>query len=82
VKAWVRARFALEEADVATATQVECSLPGCPPLETVIAFWTADGKRRHYKIFKPIVEVTEDDLPPAWMKDALIVEEGYECSCC
>ena len=82
VKAWVRARFSLGDEDVATAAQAESTLPGAPPLETVITFWCADGKRRHYKIFKPIVDVTEDDLPPAWMKNALIVEEGEECSCC
>jgi hypothetical protein len=82
VKAWVRARFRLGEDDVVSASEVECALPGCPPLETAISFWLADGKRRHYKVFKPIVEVVEDDLPPSWMRDALIVEEGAECSCC
>jgi hypothetical protein len=82
IRAWVRVRFKLAEDDVVMANEVECSLPGCPPLETVIAFWTADGERRHYKIFKPARDVVEDDLPPSWMKDALIVVEGFECSCC
>ena len=82
VKEWVRARFKLGEDDVVSAAEIECALPGCPPLETVIAFWMADEKRRHYKIFKPIVDVVEDDLPPSWMRDALIIEEGFECSCC
>ncbi len=82
VKEWVRVRFRLGEDDVVSAVEIECALPGCPPLETVIAFWMADEKRRHYKIFKPIVDVVEDDLPPSWMRDALIVEEGFECSCC
>lgn len=82
VKEWVRVRFKLGDDDVVSAAEIECALPGCPPLETVIAFWLADGKRRHYKIFKPIVNVVDDDLPPSWMRDALIVEEGFECSCC
>lgn len=82
VKDWVRARFSLADDDMVMVTQVENTLPGCPPLETVIAFWPADGERRHYKIFKPMAEVVEDDLPPSWMKDALIVGEGFECSCC
>jgi nitrate reductase delta subunit len=81
-RAAMRRRFRLGEDDVVSAVEIECALPGCPPLETVIAFWMADEKRRHYKIFKPIVDVVEDDLPPSWMRDALIVEEGFECSCC
>ncbi len=82
IRDWVRVRFRLADDDVVMANEVECSLPGCPPLETVIVFWTADGKRRHTKIFKPALDVVEDDLPPSWMKDALIVVEGYDCSCC
>ena len=57
-------------------------LPGCPPLETVIAFWTEGDRRHHFKVFKPVAEVVLDDLPPAWMKDALAVPEGFECDCC
>lgn len=82
VKDWVRARFSLAEGDAIMVNQIECSLPGCPPLETVVAFWAEDGERRHYKIFKPTVEVVEDDLPPSWMKNALIVPEGAGCDCC
>jgi nitrate reductase delta subunit len=45
-------------------------------------FWTADGKRHHFKLFKPVEEVACDDLPYAWLKDALAVPEGFECDCC
>jgi hypothetical protein len=82
VKHWVRDRFRLNEDDVVMVNELECALPGCPPLETVIAFWTEDGQRRHYKVFKPVVEVVEDDLPPSWMKNALIVQDGMGCDCC
>ena len=82
VKQYVRDRFYLNDDDVVMVNELECSLPGCPPLETVIAFWTEDGQRRHYKVFKPVVEVVEDDLPPSWMKNALIVLEGMGCDCC
>ena len=82
VKEWVRDRFRLNEDDVVMVNELECSLPGCPPLETVIAFWTEDGQRRHYKVFKPVAEVVEDDLPPSWMKNALIVLDGMGCDCC
>jgi nitrate reductase delta subunit len=82
VKQYVRTRFRLVEDDVVMVTELECGLPGCPPLETVIAFWTEDQQRRHYKVFKPVAEVMEDDLPPWWMKNALIVPEGTGCDCC
>jgi hypothetical protein len=34
------------------------------------------------KVFKPLAEVSEDDLPPWWMKSALIHDDYAECSCC
>ena len=41
-----------------------------------------DGVAAVQKIFKPLAAVVEDDLPPAFMKNALIWAEGIECSCC
>ncbi len=82
VKAWTRERFRLTEDDSIMVTQIECGAPGCPPLETIVAFWTSDAQRRHYKIFKPVEDVVEDDLPPWWMKDALVAEEMFGCPCC
>jgi nitrate reductase delta subunit len=78
----VRAHFRLGEEDVILITEVECQTPGCPPLETVIAFWCEDQKRRQLKVFKPLADVSEDDLPPWWMKSALIHDDYAECSCC
>ena len=81
VRVWTRERFALGEEDVLTVAEVACSLPGCPPIETVIAFWS-DGQRHHTKVFKPVAEVVEDDLPPRWMKRAIAVSDDFECTCC
>ena len=47
----VRAHFRLGEDDVILITEVECQVPGCPPLETVVAFWCEDEKRRQMKVF-------------------------------
>ncbi len=81
VRAWTRERFDLGEDSAILVAEITCSVPGCPPLETVIAFW-ADGQRHHTKVFKPVAEVVEDDLPPAWMKRALAVPDGFGCDCC
>ena len=82
VRDWTRERFKLPDDAAIMVTEVTCALPGCPPLETVVAFWTAADTRHHFKVFKPVAEVVEDDLPPSWMKNALIVVEGFGCECC
>lgn len=82
VQAWTRARFALEEYATVMVSELECRRPDCPPLETVVAFWDGDNGRRHFKVFKPTAEVVADDLPPAWLKDALCAEPDDELACC
>jgi hypothetical protein len=81
VRAWTRERFALPDDAVVMVAEVTCAVPGCPPLETVIAFWI-EGARHHFKVFKPVAEVGPDDLPPAWLKNALADQEGFDCECC
>jgi hypothetical protein len=80
VSDWVRMRFMLGEAAIMVA-EVSCAVPGCPPIETVIAFWLNE-RRYHFKVFKPVAEVAEDDLPPRWYLPALAVSDDFECSCC
>jgi hypothetical protein len=82
VREWTRARFKLPEEAAILVSEVSCALPGCAPLETVVAFWTEGDKRHQFKLFKPVVEVVEDDLPPRWMKSALVEIEGIGCECC
>jgi nitrate reductase delta subunit len=82
VKHWTRTRFRLGEEAAVFVSEVACAVPGCPPLETVVAFWTEAEKRHHFKIFKPVAEVVEDDLPPSWMKKALLSADILGCECC
>ena len=85
VKEWVRKRFSLAPEAAILVSEVACNLPGCPPLETAVAFWTkneSSDTRHHFKMFKRLAEVGYDDLPYAWMKDSLVVPEGFECECC
>jgi hypothetical protein len=82
VKAWTRARFKLAPDAAILVVEVACTLPGCPPLETVVAFWTGNEQRHQFKLFKPVTEVVADDLPPVWMKNALVAIEGEGYECC
>ena len=77
----IKARFALTGDETVMVSELACSVPGCPPIETHVVFWTAAG-RHHFKIFKPLAQASEDDLPPAFMKNALVALEGFECDCC
>ncbi|HXU42580.1 MAG TPA: hypothetical protein VN675_09665 [Burkholderiales bacterium] len=79
LKSWTRSRFG----DVTVmVTELESAVPGFPPLHTVVAFWTAEREHFHFKVFKPLVEVSETDIPPRWYRDALRVSLGLDCGCC
>jgi hypothetical protein len=82
IRDWTRERFALAADDVLLVTEVACAVPGCPPLETVVAFWTGGNRRHHFKVFKPAAQVEPADLPYAWMKEGLVVADGFSCDCC
>ena len=79
VRAWTRERFKLAEAVPVIVAEIACGLPGCPPLETVVAFWTENDRRHQFKLFKPVAEVVYDDLPFTWLKDALVSTGEDEC---
>jgi nitrate reductase delta subunit len=82
VKRWVRNRFALNDDSTVLVTELENATPGFPPLSTVVAFWTAERKHYHFRVFKSLEDVSEADVPPAWYRDALAVTPGVECGCC
>jgi hypothetical protein len=81
LREWTRTRFALSEEETVMVSELACNVPGCPPIETHVVFWAAAG-RHHFKIFKRLAEVGEHDLPPAFMKNALVAPEGFDCDCC
>ena len=82
VKVWTRETLALAEDDTVLVAEVACARPGCPPLETVVTFWTGRAERHWFKVFKPLADVVFDDLPPAWLKDALYAAEPVDGACC
>ena len=83
---WTREHFALPADAIVLVSERANAQPGFPPLETLLVFWGASlqqpAQRHHYRFFKPVHEVQPDDLPPAWMKDALAEVPAWACDCC
>ena len=82
LKDWTRGRFVLTPDETVLVTENPTSLPGYPPIATLVAFWTTDGTRHHFKVFKPVEEIVEEDFPPPWLKASLAYSEGMSCPCC
>ena len=80
VREWIRARFGLGDDNAVLVAELECSVQGCPPLETVLAFWTADNIRHQFKLLKPVTEIVPSDL--AWLIGDLKDQETNYWDCC
>jgi hypothetical protein len=62
IKAWAAETFGLTDSVTVMVTELRCTEPGCPPLETVVAILGEDGPARQYKIHKPMDDVTREDV--------------------
>jgi hypothetical protein len=62
VKAWVLDATGLDRVTYVVIAELQCTDPGCPPLETVIALMTDPGGPLKRSIHKPLVELTEGDI--------------------
>ncbi len=82
IKRWVRERFDLSDQCTVMVAEIECQVPGCPPLETVVAFWGEDGTRYRFKVFKRLNELSPDDVPVKWLLPSLEDVHELFCDCC
>jgi len=62
IQSWVKDRLELDEEAIVMVSELRCSEPGCPPLETMIAVLDGPGQRRQFKFHKAIAEMTTDDI--------------------
>lgn len=82
VEALAREHFRLSPFAPVRVAEASTALPGFPPVETLISFWSGNRDEHLWRVFKPMAQVTRDDLPPWWMKDALMIDEAPFCDCC
>lgn len=61
LKSAVRSRFGLDAETRVMLTELQCTEPGCPPLETVIAILVA-GANRQWKVHKALRDLTPQDI--------------------
>ena len=80
VEAWIRSRFSLLDDDIVLVSEIESPVPGSPPHETVIAFWSDPETRYRFTIFKPVIDVCEEDIPVSWLKSSL--RDYGDLGCC
>jgi len=80
VRSWTIQRFKLPPEAAVLVSELACTLPGCPPLETVVAFWTDDDRRHQFKLYKPVKELKYDDI--GWLIGSTDSHEGAGWDCC
>jgi hypothetical protein len=80
VQGWTRRRFKLAPQAAVLVSQVACRLAGCPPLETVVAFWSEDERRHQFKLYKPIAQVGYDDI--GWLICSPASRDSAGSECC
>ena len=80
IQGWTRQRFKLAPDAAVLVSEVRCRIEGCPPLETVVAFWTGNDKRHQFKVYKPVSDVVYDDL--GWLIGSPTDHEGMGWDCC
>jgi hypothetical protein len=64
VRAWVAAALDPDDDRTILVSELACTEPGCPPVETVIAL-LGPGEREQWKLHKPVAAITETDVRSA-----------------
>ncbi|MGE3536597.1 MAG: hypothetical protein AB7N91_04060 [Candidatus Tectimicrobiota bacterium] len=62
VKTWVSEAFQSSDDTTILVTELRCTEPGCPPLETVIALLHPHAGTRQHKVHKALGALTRDDI--------------------
>lgn len=62
LKQLVRRLLGLDDGTAVMVRQLDCTEPGCPPLETVIAVLPDAGPARRWTLHRPADQIDESDL--------------------
>ncbi len=67
IKAWIGQVLDVEPDLAISINQLQCQEAGCPDVETVIVLMTSPPQK--YKISKPLLEITEQDISQLKIND-------------
>lgn len=62
IKTWATEVLGVDHDATILVTELRCTEPGCPPLETVIAVLRDGGAPEQHKIHRAIADVVEADV--------------------
>ena len=79
VEQLVRAQFDVPDRDIVLVSEELGRQPGLPKRLTTILFWIGPNARHKLRVFKPVAEVRETDLPAGWLRGALLDEGEGDC---
>jgi hypothetical protein len=65
IRGWVRTVWDLSEDASVMVSELRCSEPGCPPVETVVLVFRAPDETFQIKLAMPAAAVTYSDLQGA-----------------
>jgi len=66
IKRWAAEVLGLPPDASILVSELTCTEPGCPPLETVVAVLRGPGDQQQFKIHRPLLELTRQDLVEAF----------------
>ena len=61
IEQWVKAKFSLSDAAEIVVSEIKCTDPGCPDIDTFIYVKELDVQKK-YRIAKPLVYVRKWDI--------------------
>lgn len=74
----LRKTYGVEDSQIVLVTEEPTRLPGGPKQMTTILFWIKEDRHK-LRIFKPATEIMIADLPPMWVRGALLDEGDADC---
>ncbi|MDH6129989.1 hypothetical protein [Kitasatospora sp. GP82] len=78
LKNQARQLLELAEEDIVLIRQLDCTQPGCPPVETVVAVLPPSGTSRRWTLHHPVDEITPDLLAAALAATPTVSESEGE----
>jgi hypothetical protein len=66
IKQWAREILHLGDQEAVFVNELTCTVPGCPPKETVVVVMSPGRPSRQGSVHKALVDVSRDDVSKAF----------------